>query len=61
MNELPNPLTPGDCDCRGEPVPFDMLVELMMSTFGFSSEAAAKVVREMSADLPFEISTGGSA
>ncbi|MBR7942338.1 hypothetical protein [Burkholderia cenocepacia] len=61
MADLPNPLTPADCDCRGAPVPFDTLVELLMSTFGFSSEAAAKVVREMSADLPFEISTGGSA
>ena len=61
MNDLPNPLTPADCECRGEPVPFDMLVELMMSTFGFSSEAASKIVREMSADMPFEISAGGSA
>ncbi|NBJ19746.1 hypothetical protein GT625_13530 [Burkholderia thailandensis] len=61
MTDLPNPLTPADCDCRGTPAPFDMLVELLMSTFGFSSEAAAKVVREMAPDLPFEISEGGSA
>ncbi len=61
MTDLPNPLTPADCDCRGEPVPFDMLVELLMSTFGYSSAGAAKVVHEMSPLLPFQISEGGAA
>jgi hypothetical protein len=38
-----------------------MLVELLMSTFGFSAETALSVVREMSPQLPFAISEGGSA
>lgn len=59
--DLPNPLTPVDCDCCSDPVPFDLLVEILMSTFGFSSEAAAKIVREMRPDMPFQISEGGSA
>lgn len=61
MTDLPNPLTPADCDCRGMPVPFDVLVDLLMSTFGFSSEAAVAVVREMAPSLPFAISEGGRA
>ncbi|TAN09518.1 MAG: hypothetical protein EPN37_19200 [Chitinophagaceae bacterium] len=61
MNDLPQPLTPADCDCRCVPVPFDMLVELLMSTFGFSSEAAIDAARKLAVDLPFQISEAGRA
>jgi hypothetical protein len=60
MNDLPQPLTPADCDCRGEPVPADALVQLMMETFGFSVDAALRIVREMAVDLPFPISEVGN-
>lgn len=60
-DDLPQPLTPADCDCSGAPVPFDMLVELVMSAFSLSSEAAIEAVRSLSADLPFPISEAGRA
>jgi hypothetical protein len=61
MTDLPNPLAPADCDCAAAPVPFDMLVELLISTFGFSAETAAATVLAMASDLPFAISEGGRA
>lgn len=61
IDTLPQPLTPADCDCSGAPVPFDILVELVMSTFGLSNEAAIEAVRSLSADLPFPISETGRA
>lgn len=61
MTDLPHPLTPADCDCRGEPVPADALVQLMMETFGFSADAALGIVREMATELPFPISEAGRA
>lgn len=61
MNDIPQPLTPADCDCSGCcSVPFDVLVELIMSTFGLSSEAAIESVRCLASEMPFEISQGGT-
>lgn len=61
MTDLPQPFTAADCDCRGEPVPADALVALMMDTFGFSAETALSIVRSMSDELPFPISEAGRA
>lgn len=61
MSESPNPLTPADCDLRGAAVPIDMLVDLMVSTFGFSAAHAEKMAREFAAEQSIPLTAAGHA
>lgn len=51
MSDLPEPLTPADCDLRGEPLPF-ALVEAAAKSFGRSVEEVLQVMQD--AGIPVE-------
>lgn len=61
MSDLPNPLTPTDCDLRATPVPLDMLVQLAVQTFGMSVADAETMAREVTARAGIELSEVGHA
>lgn len=61
MNELPNPLTPADCDLRGTPVPIDMLIELAVAQFGMSATDAESLVRKIAARNGVALTEAGHA
>lgn len=44
MTELPDPLTPADCDLRGIDPPWELFVQLAIATYGIDrAEAEAHV------------------
>lgn len=47
---LPAPLTPLECDLRGQPVPLHVFVELAMQQFGMSAADAEAMVRAVAAN-----------
>lgn len=61
MNDLPNPLTPADCDLRDTAVPRDMLVELCISTFGVTAEEALDLIAQIEPFMQVPISGAGQS
>ncbi|WP_195832807.1 hypothetical protein [Burkholderia pseudomallei] len=61
MNDLPNPLTPADCDLRDTPVPRDMLVELCISTFGVTAAEALDLIAQIEPFMRVPISGAGQS
>jgi hypothetical protein len=61
MTDLPNPLTPADCDLRDTPVPIDMLIEFAASLFGMSAADAEFLVRSIAERNDIALSEAGHA
>jgi hypothetical protein len=59
MSDLPQPLTPADCDLRDSSVPRDMLVELAMATFGLAADEALALIDTIEPFFPHSISSAG--
>jgi hypothetical protein len=45
--DAPEPLTPSDCDLRGEPPPRDIFIALAVREFGISVAEATAMVDEV--------------
>jgi len=46
VSNLPEPLSPPDCDLGGIEPPWEAFVQLAISTFGVSEQAARELVEE---------------
>jgi hypothetical protein len=59
--DLPEPLTPADCDLRDTAVPRDMLVELACAWFDLTTDEALALIEIIGPYFPRPISSVGRA